>query len=192
MHSLTNVPTVPGRSLVLVDMSGSMGSSFSKDGSLQRWDAAALFGIAFAMVNPASDLVAFSSATKVFTPRTGATVLAELVSWEKEGYTMGAGTETAAALQQHFKLGKHDRVLILTDEQAASSYGASVGRSIPAEVPMYTWNLAGYKYGHAPSGIGNRHTFGGLTDQAFSMIPMIESLADGSWPWETVPEQTDR
>ena len=34
-------------------------------------------------------------------------------------------------------------------------------------------NVAGYQYGHAPSGSGRRHTFGGLTDAAFRMIPLM-------------------
>lgn len=32
--------------------------------------------------------------------------------------------------------------------------------------------LAGYRYGHGPSGTGNRHALGGLTDRAFTLIPM--------------------
>ena len=50
-------------------------------------------------------------------------------------------------------------------------------------VPVYTFNLAGYRYGHGPSGVGNRHTFGGLTDQAFAAIPLLESGRDSTWPF---------
>ena len=49
---------------------------------------------------------------------------------------------------------------------------------------MYTWNLAGYQAGHAPSGSRQRHTFGGLTDQAFRMIPLLEAGRDCAWPWK--------
>lgn len=56
--------------------------------------------------------------------------------------------------------------------------------SIPATVPMCTWNLAGYAAGHAPSGSRHGHTFGGLTDQAFCMIPLLEDGRDARWPWE--------
>ena len=71
----------------------------------------------------------------------------------------------------------------VTDEQATQD-GAEVSASMPAHVPLYTWNLAGYRHGHAP-GAPNRHTFGGLTDAAFRMIPLIESGRNGSWPWDT-------
>ena len=49
---------------------------------------------------------------------------------------------------------------------------------------MYTWNLAGYQAGHAPSGGRNRHAFGGLTDAAFRMIPALEAGASARWPWQ--------
>ena len=47
-HSLANVPVLPGRTLVLVDTSGSMRGALSRNGSLMRWDAAAVFGLALA------------------------------------------------------------------------------------------------------------------------------------------------
>ena len=30
----------------------------------------------------------------------------------------------------------------------------------------------------------NRHTFGGLTDAAFRLIPLLEAGRAGAWPWE--------
>ncbi|GGP65213.1 hypothetical protein [Saccharothrix coeruleofusca] len=81
-------------------------------------------------------------------------------------------------MRRHFD--GHDRVVILTDEQAG--YG-DVGRALPASVPLYTWNLAGYRRGHSASGGGNRHTFGGLGDQAFRMIPLLEAGRDATWPF---------
>ncbi|MFE2297906.1 hypothetical protein ACFXAW_06890 [Streptomyces sp. NPDC059445] len=84
------------------------------------------------------------------------------------------------ALRQEFK--GHDRVVIVTDEQAGHDH-VEVDRSIPQSTPMYTWNLAGYQSGHAPSGRGRRHTFGGLTDAAFRMVPVLEAGRDATWPW---------
>jgi TROVE domain len=192
-HSLANVPALAGRTLILVDTSGSMDAPFSKDGTLMRWDAAALFGIALGHRCAAADVVSFSSLAyftnergganvKAFPLNAGESVLRSLQKWKDGGWFLGGGTETAAALRATFN--GHDRVVILTDEQAAHD-GTQVTESIPASVPLYTWNLAGYKKGHAPSGSHNRHTFGGLTDQAFAMIPLLELGRDGAWPWET-------
>jgi hypothetical protein len=188
VHCLGNVPQLGGRTLVLVDTSTSMRAGFSKDGTLLRWDAAVLFGAALANRAAAADLVSFSSAayyvgdpdgakTKVFELRRGESLLRTLERWDNHGFFLGGGTDTAAALRKHFA--GHDRVVIVTDEQAAQD-GAEVSASMPASVPLYTWNLAGYRYGHAPGG-PNRHAFGGLTDAAFRMIPLIEAGRDADW-----------
>ncbi|MEV8439173.1 TROVE domain-containing protein [Actinosynnema sp. NPDC051121] len=177
--SLGNIPRLPGRTLVLVDTSYSMNAGFSKDGSLMRWDAAAVFGIALASRCAEADVVSFSNDTRVFPMGRGNVSLLKLVErWKAEGYFLGSGTSTAHAVEKHFA--GHDRVVILTDEQAA---GRGVHQAVPADVPLYTWNLAGYEHGHAPSGGGNRHTFGGLTDQAFRMIPLLESGRNATWPF---------
>jgi hypothetical protein len=52
-----------------------------------------------------------------------------------------------------------------------------------AHVPVYTWNLAGFRAGHGASGTGNRHVFGGLSDAAFCMVPLLEASRDVKWPW---------
>ncbi|WP_406279912.1 TROVE domain-containing protein [Embleya sp. NBC_00896] len=191
-HALANVPELPGRTLILVDTSSSMDAGFSRDGTLMRWDAAALFGIALGERCAYADVVSFSSAqmywndkpgarTKAFPLRPGESVLRSLERWKQDGYFLGGGTDTAKALRKEFKA--HDRVVIVTDEQ--SSHDAKeITTSIPADTPLYTWNLAGYATGHTPSGVPDRHTFGGLTDAAFAMVPLIEAGRDARWPWE--------
>lgn len=121
------------------------------------------------------------AATKVFPPQRAESLLRAVGRWKDGGWFLGGGTDTAAALRETFR--GHDRVVIVTDEQAGHD-AREVTESIPATVPMYTWNLAGYAAGHAPSGSRNRHTFGGLTDQAFRMIPLLEAGRDARWPWE--------
>ncbi len=193
--SLANIPELTGRTLVLVDTSSSMHDSFSRDGTLMRWDAAALFGIALGQRCADADVVSFSSAryymgdrpgakTKAFPLQRGESLLRAVGRWKDGGWFLGGGTDTALALRQEFR--DHNRVVIVTDEQAGHDY-SEVTRAIPAGVPMYTWNLAGYQAGHAPSGGRNRHTFGGLTDQAFRMIPLLERGRDARWPWEEAP-----
>jgi len=92
------------------------------------------------------------------------------------------GTNTADAVRRHYA--RHDRVVIITDEQAGAGYGgAEPTGAVPRTVPVYTFNLAGYRHGHGPSGGANRHTFGGLTDHGFAVIPLLERGAAASWPF---------
>ncbi|MEU9470403.1 TROVE domain-containing protein [Streptomyces avermitilis] len=189
--SLANIPQLGGRTLILVDTSSSMHEAFSKDGSLMRWDAAALFGIALGRRCANADVVSFSSAryymndapgakTKTFPLTAGGSLLGDVKKWRDGGWFLGGGTDTAAALRQEFR--GHDRVVIVTDEQAGHDR-VELDQSIPQSTPMYTWNLAGYQAGHAPSSRGQRHTFGGLTDAAFRMVPLLEAGRDATWPW---------
>ncbi|MEV0457149.1 TROVE domain-containing protein [Catellatospora methionotrophica] len=178
--ALGNVPRLGGRTLVLVDTSGSMNSVFSRDGSLRCWDAATMFGLALAARAADPTVVSFSNDTKVFDLRPGESVLKAVQRFKNDGWFFGGGTSTEYAFRKHYA--GHDRVVILTDEQAHWHGSADVAAAVPATVPVYTWNLAGYRLGHTPS-VPNRHAFGGLTDAAFSMIGLIESGESAAWPF---------
>ncbi|MFD8570951.1 TROVE domain-containing protein [Streptomyces sp. NPDC059639] len=175
-HSLANVPSLKGRSLILVDRSGSMWGPLSERSQLNRADAAAVFGAAVALRAERADLVQFGTGSTDVMYRKGESVLKVLERFGNLG-----GTNTAEAVRRHYR--GHDRVLIVTDEQARYSRHGDPTGQVPARVPVYTWNLAGYRAGHAPSGAANRHTFGGLTDAAFRMVSLLESGRDADWPW---------
>uniref|UniRef100_UPI00351204FC TROVE domain-containing protein n=1 Tax=Streptomyces calvus TaxID=67282 RepID=UPI00351204FC len=176
-HSLANVPALPGRTLVLVDRSGSMFHARLSDRSeLTRADAAAVFGTALALRAAKADLVEFGSTSKPVRFRRGESVLKILGRFGDLG-----GTDTTEAVRRHYK--RHDRVLIVTDEQYAYHRHGDPTEQIPADVPVYTWNLAGHRVGHGPSGTANRHTFGGLSDAAFRMVPLLEAGRNADWPW---------
>lgn len=176
MHSLANVPALSGRTLVLVDRSGSMFyDQLSARSNLTRADAAAIFGTALAMRCERADLIEYGTTSHPVRVEKGGSLLRLI-----ERFGMLGGTETRAAVAKHYR--GHDRVVIVTDEQAYDAPG-DVGSAIPAEVPLYTWNLAGYRYGHAPTGGRNRHVFGGLTDAAFRAIPLLESGSNADWPF---------
>ncbi|RSN63731.1 TROVE domain-containing protein [Amycolatopsis sp. WAC 04182] len=184
-ESLANVPRLDGRTLILVDTSGSMNAGFSKDGTLMRWDAAAIFGIALGARCERADVVSFSNgyfggaSSMTFDVRGGESLLRALDRWKNGGYFIGGGTDTVGAIQRHLRP-EHDRLVILTDEQHSTG---NVDQAVPKDTALYTWNLAGYQHGHSTSGHGNRHTFGGLTDQAFRMIPLLEAGRDADWPF---------
>lgn len=176
-HSLGNVPALPGRTLVLVDRSGSMFGPLSAQTQLNRADSAAVFGTAVALRAASADLVEFGTSSRQVKLQAGESVLRVLERFHDLG-----GTNTTQAVREHYR--GHDRVLIVTDEQAAYNYYGDPTEQLPESVPVYTWNLAGYQAGHGPSGSRNRHTFGGLTDAAFRMVPLLEAGRDATWPWE--------
>lgn len=171
--SLANVPELSGRTLILVDRSGSMFWSNDQKMDLTFADQAAIFGSALALRAEDATLVQFGSSSAEVSFRKTDSVLPMLSKFSDLG-----GTSTAAAVKRHFN--GHDRVIIVTDEQY---HGAAPSGVVPKNVPLYTWNLNGYKVGGF-SGESKRHTFGGLTDKAFQQIPLIEAGQNAQWPWE--------
>ncbi|MBQ1118579.1 TROVE domain-containing protein, partial [Streptomyces sp. C3-3] len=67
--------------------------------------------------------------TKAFPLTRGGSLLGDVRKWKEGGWYLGGGTDTAAALRQEFK--GHDRVVIVTDEQASHD-GREVTEAIPA------------------------------------------------------------
>lgn len=179
-YSLNNVPVLPGRTLILVDTSGSMHMAFGKDSSLMRWDAAVIFGLALAQRAEHADVFSFSNASMRFPLTPGESLLRSIDRWKGGGFFQGGGTATESAVRSNYA--NHDRVLILTDEQANYHHYGDVTSAVPANRMVITFNLAGYKLGHA-AGSPTRVTIGGLSDSAFKLIPMLEHVAAGSWPF---------
>jgi hypothetical protein len=180
--TLENIPALSGRTLVLVDRSGSMQGSLSQRGSLTRVDAANVFGAALALRGEAVDLVAFGTSSKVLPFRKGDSLLRLADSRADMG-----GTATRDAVKKHYN--GHDRVVVLTDEQAGYGWGYRSAEEgvfkgvVPEKVPTFTWNLAGYQQGHDEEG-PFRFTFGGLTDVGFDLIEALERGFAAGWPWE--------
>lgn len=179
--SLANVPALKGRTLVLVDRSGSMWSPLSGKSDLMRSDAAAVFGTALAMRSEQADLVQYGTSSAVVSFAQGESILPVV----RDRFGNMGGTNTWGAVRQHYR--GHSRVVIVTDEQSHDSYGRDYHPGgFGKDVPIYIWNLAGYRTGTMPSGSGNNHVFGGLSDAAFRMIPLLEAGRDGAWPWVAV------
>jgi hypothetical protein len=201
--SLANVPVLSGRTLILVDLSQSMyGQTLSERSDLRWVDAAAVFGAALAKRAEQADLYGFGSIPRRYAFQFSTSVLplatamtetrttpAELglVGYAPQDILGLGGTETVKALRETFT--GQDRIVIITDEQYSgggyyNSHGSVNTLLDQFNVPTYTWNLAGYRVGQAESGNRKRHTFGGLSDSAFRMIPALEAGQSQAWPWE--------
>lgn len=192
--SLRDVPVLDGRTLILVDRSPSMFPSYdhmmpkhSVNKNISRADQAAVFGSALALRAKNATLIEFGGQSRVMNVPKGGSVLKMVAE-----FSMISATDIPLAVKTHYS--GHDRVIIVTDEQTRSGYFPSNGWGysrqgmretliddlVPKDVPVYMWNMAGY----APSATAvgkNRHLLGGLTDSAFSLIPILDSGRNGSW-----------
>lgn len=176
-YSIQNVPEFEGKTLVLIDTSGSMQSPVGGERSqAQRWEVAALFGAALAVRNPGRTDVAIyaTGAQQIKAPTSGASVLRFVKDMNRLIGTVGHGTNTWSAVNSQFA--GHDRIVVLTDEQSHDS-----GRNPGAW--MHFINLAGYRPSTASSD-PRTFAFGGFTDAMFRVLPLMEKGVSGRWPWQ--------
>lgn len=192
-----NVPEFPGRTLVLVDVSGSMQNPiFTKNKGItpgatpMRWEAAAIFGLTVARRSTDADVFLFDTASYPYdTWRDPAASLLRMAG--EIANRVGGGTDTLGAIARHYTPGLHDRVVILTDEQTGA--GRDPWNARPSgqwdqvqalvKVPVVSFNLAGYEVAHSPE-FRNWHTIGGMSDASFSVLAALDRHGRERWPWE--------
>lgn len=191
-HSLANVPALGGRTLILVDRSPSMfpgyGFSTPNKSDITLAEQAAVFGAALALRAESPTLVEFGGESRVLPVPKGGSILRLI-----ESFKQSDGTDIPSAVKRHYD--RHDRVIVVTDEQTRpgwlpsnmAPYGGmretAIDDLIPKSTPVFMWNMVGYKPGAMPSGGGNRHAMGGLSDAAFRAVPLLEAGRDAAWPW---------
>jgi TROVE domain len=185
-----SIPELPGRTLILIDTSASMGQPMSRRSTMTMVQAAALFGLATGVRNrDRAEVYGFADGQfRVDRSAYRSSVLKSVEAFTQRIGEVGHGTRIAAAVRATYR--GHDRVMIFTDMQTFpdhSGYGGLVGdvsASVPARIPVYGFNLVGYRHSAMPAGHGNRHELGGLTDATFALIPNIENGLAARWPWE--------
>jgi hypothetical protein len=176
-HSLRNIPELGGNTLVLVDVSGSMTWAVSDRSSVLLSEQAQVFGTALAMRCQRADLVQFDNHTRQipFEPYPRGQVLKTARS-----FTGGGSTDTFGAVKKHLTA-EHTRVVIVTDEQATTA--GSIQKAVGKKRPLYIFNVAGYAPTLTSETMSLHQGFGGLTDQAFRLIPLVEAGATEAWPF---------
>jgi hypothetical protein len=188
-----NIPVFPGRTLVLVDTSASMTHrAFSRRSTVTPVKAAAVFGVVMAKRGNAVDLHGFADGVFRHRVDASASVLTEVDRFTRRVGEVGHGTRIAEALRATYR--RHDRVVIVSDMQTfpdrgshqawfGARYTGVAADAVPPSVPVYGFNLGGYRSTVLDSGIGNRHEFGGLNDATFTMLNLLESRMSAGWPF---------
>lgn len=174
--SLDNVPALVGKTLVLIDTSGSMDMSLSDRSQATRTQVAALFGVALGKTGDV-DVVLYATNSMPFKVNPAQSTLRLLDEVSALNGQVGHGTNTHQAVRDNLRP-EHKRVIILTDEQSRDS-----SSGLPGNPWVHVVNLAGYRAATmAPS--AKTFSYGGFTDQMFKLISLMENGASGRWPWE--------
>lgn len=188
-HSVSNIPKLPGSTLVMVDISGSMQDnalSTRRDSRAinfarpQRWEVATVFAGALSQRSGAQ-VVFFNTEARIKGTLAPGESMLKFVDFVKPN--VGGGTNILGSLMQAYQ--GEDRVVIITDEQTGTYRWDEFRLHSPvkAHCPVYVFNLAGYKIGVGPNE-RNWRSIGGLNDASFRLIPLLEARHQGLWPWE--------
>lgn len=134
--ALDGQPELPGKTVLLVDNSGSMyGTAVSQKSEIDRSEAACALAILLREICEDVDVVAFSGEPHLVPSRHGF-ALRDAIRGTERG-----GTYTEKAKQFADKLG-YDRLIIVTDEQSHQSLSAPLKGS-----KAYVVNVASYQNG---------------------------------------------
>lgn len=191
--SVGNLPQFRGKTLVLVDTSGSMQGRLSDRSSVSHAEVGALFGVALAKAGNQVDLHGFAGGNSYGWNRSssgavqfrhdlaeGGSILRGVTSFTARLGEVGHGTEISKAYRQSYD--GHDRVVLVSDMQSFGSYDADLSTLVPAGVRVYGINTTGYTSTVVDSAKPNRFEVGGFSDQVFRMIALIEA-GDAGWPF---------
>jgi 60 kDa SS-A/Ro ribonucleoprotein len=135
LRSLATLEKLPGKTVLLVDVSDSMfGTKISAKSDLDRFDAAAALAMLCNEVCESVEIYTFSNYLKRVAPRSGFALRDALSKSQPH-----QGTQLGASLDQ--LTSKHDRVIVFTDEQSYDRPGK------PACERGYIVNVAAYENG---------------------------------------------
>jgi hypothetical protein len=127
---------LPGKTVLVVDNSGSMSSPISGKSELRRVDAACALAMLLREICERCQIVVFGSTAGLIPPRRGFALRDAIVKSEHNG-----GTNTATALQVAAQEG-YDRCIVITDEQSHQSVRGPVSNT-----KGYFINVASYQNG---------------------------------------------
>ncbi|HXJ63046.1 MAG TPA: VWA domain-containing protein [Actinomycetota bacterium] len=159
--AVAELPALPGRTVVLVDVSGSMNQKISAKSDLSRIDAAAALAV---MIHGDVRIYTFSNrVAEVSRPAGGLSGIQQILLSQPH-----QGTELGAAVQTLNSGVEMDRLIVITDEQSGDHVPE------PRAARAYLINVAAYQNG---VGYGERWThLDGFSEQVIRWVHEFEAL----------------
>ena len=164
LKSVAGQPKLPGRTIVLVDVSGSMTAPLSKRSDMQRTDAA--YGLAVLVREIAEKVGVYSFSDRVVeVPARRGFALRDAIDASQPHN----GTLLGNAVEWLNKNERYDRLIVITDEQAHDAVPTPKGKG-------YVINVASYKNG---VGYGKWTHIDGWSESVIEYIRTLESPGNG-------------
>lgn len=183
-HSISNV-TLTGSTIIVPDLSGSMGSPLSAKSKVSYADVAAVMSAMAIKKSDESKVVAFASTAQVFNLNPDDTMMTNMEQIAKAGWSLGGGTNPSAAFAEIFKNKlKADRIIILSDMQCYSTrYGGDhltdewkrYRKELNPNAWLYSIDLSAYGTSQFSSQEHNVITLNGWSDKILDLINLEEN-----------------
>jgi 60 kDa SS-A/Ro ribonucleoprotein len=154
---------LPGKTRILVDVSGSMGKALSGKSDMRRLDAACGVAMVAREACEACEVWTFSQSLVQVPPRRGFALRDAIVHSQPHG-----GTLLGSAVDALGKMSKIDRLIVVTDEQSADRVGN------PPANKSYMINVASAQNG---VGYGNWVRINGFSEAVLHYIMEYESTS---------------
>lgn len=137
--AMAGLEKLPGSTILLVDVSGSMDYPLSSKSDLTRMDAAAALAALARGVCEDVRVFTFSDALAAVPPRSGMALIDAVIKSQPHH-----GTQLGAAIKAVGEKARADRIIVITDEQSRDSVGKPIGRGYMVNVAT---NERGVGYG---------------------------------------------
>lgn len=135
-RSLATHDKIPGKTVLVIDVSGSMfGCPISQKSDLDRFDAAAALAMLCREVCEEVEIYSFSNNAVRVAPRRGFALREAISNSQNHG-----GTQLGNAMRTINSNGSYDRCIVFTDEQSYDRPDAPLGKG-------YVVNVASYEHG---------------------------------------------
>lgn len=174
--SVSNVPKLAGRTLVLTDTSASMERPVSHRSVIAHFEIGALFAAAVARKADRVDLVSFASDSERIPFRKTQSVLRTIEMVQAGVGRVGHGTNLGAAIVCNYR--GHDRVVVFSDMQTHDQVP-----ELDRRTTVYVFNTGGYRTTPLRVGEKGHYELGGFTDATFRLMAVLEDLQHAEWPF---------
>lgn len=135
-RALADQPKLPGKTVLVIDVSGSMfGARISQKSDLDRFDAAAALAILCREICEQVEIYSFSHDAVRVAPRRGFALVEAISKSQNHG-----GTQLGQSMHTINAQTRYDRVIVFTDEQSYDRPQSPRGRG-------YLVNVASYQHG---------------------------------------------
>jgi hypothetical protein len=163
LNCVASTEKLQGKTIVLVDVSGSMSAALSRRSEMQRTDAA--YGLAVLLREISGDVSIYSYSDDLVevAPRRGFALRDAIEVSQRHN-----STQLGKAVEKLNQKKKYDRLIVITDEQAHDSVPKPTGKG-------YVINVASYKNG---VGYGSRTHIDGWSE---AVIEYIRALEHTGW-----------